>query len=77
MTVELLFDGKIVKTVKINKDNLFSYDNKFILEGKNITSGKHTSEIRRKGKDTVYFNAYLNYFSLEDFITKVELEIKV
>ncbi len=77
MTIEVVFDGKVVKTVKIDKNNLFSYDNKFILKGKNITSGKHTCEIRRKGEGPIYWNAYLDYFSLEDFITKAGLEIKI
>ena len=77
MTLEVLFDGKVVKTVKIDKDNIFSYDNKFILKGKGISSGKHNVEIRRVGEGPVYWNAYLDYFSLEDFITKAGLEIKV
>ena len=77
MTLEVLFDGKVVKTVKIDKDNIFSYDNKFILKGKGISSGKHNVEIRRVGEGPVYLTAYLDYFSLEDFITKAGLEIKV
>jgi uncharacterized protein YfaS (alpha-2-macroglobulin family) len=34
-------------------------------------------EIRKKGSGTVYFNAYLTNFTLEDFITKAGLEVKV
>ena len=77
MNIEILFDGKLVKNVKVDKSNLFSFDNKFILKGDELTSGKHTCEIRRKGSGPVYYNAYLDYFSLEDFITKAGLEIKV
>jgi uncharacterized protein YfaS (alpha-2-macroglobulin family) len=77
MTLEILFDGTVVKTVKIDKDNLFSFDNKFILKGADLASGKHICEIRRVGKGPIYWNAYLDYFSLEDFITKAGLEIKV
>jgi uncharacterized protein YfaS (alpha-2-macroglobulin family) len=85
MTLEILFDGKVMKSVKINRENLFSFDNKFILNGKDIKSGKHICEIRRKngdspdgkGKGPVYWNAYFEYFSLENFITKAGLEIKV
>ena len=39
--------------------------------------GKHTVELRRHGKGPVYFNAYLTNFTLEDFITKAGLEVKV
>lgn len=77
MTVEISYDDKVVKKVKINKENLFSFDNKFVLKGKDITSGKHRISIKRQGKGPVYFNSYLSYFSLEDFITKAGLEIKV
>ena len=42
-----------------------------------MTTGEHRLEIRRKGKGPVYFNAYLTNFTLEDFITKAGLEVKV
>ena len=77
MTVEILLDGRKVKEVEINADNLFSYDNKLVLTGKAITSGEHRVEVRRKGTGPLYFNAYLSNFTLEDHITKAGLEIKV
>ena len=42
-----------------------------------ITSGKHTLELVKSGRGPIYFNAYLDYFTLEDFITRAGLEIKV
>jgi uncharacterized protein YfaS (alpha-2-macroglobulin family) len=77
MTVEVWLDGKMHKEVKIDASNLFSFDNKLVLKGDAIESGKHTLEIRRKGTGPVYFNAYLTNFTLEDFITKAGLEVKV
>jgi uncharacterized protein YfaS (alpha-2-macroglobulin family) len=77
MTVEILIDGKVVKTEKISAENLFSFDGTLVLEGNAVPAGKHICEIRRKGKGALYFNAYLDYFTLEDFITKAGLEIKV
>jgi len=77
MTVEMLVDGQVKKEVRITKDNLFTFDNKLVIEGTGITSGDHTVEIRRSGKGPVYFNAYMTYFTLEDYITKAGLEIKV
>lgn len=77
MTVEVLVDGKVLKTVTINAENLFSFDNVLRLSGDAVETGEHTVELRRKGKGPVYFNAYLTYFSLEDFITRAGLEIKV
>jgi uncharacterized protein YfaS (alpha-2-macroglobulin family) len=77
MTVEILLDGKKVKEVEINKKNLFSFDNKLVLLGDAVDTGEHTVEFRKKGKGPLYFNAYLTNFTLEDFITKAGLEIKV
>jgi len=77
MTVEIYVDGRKYKEVRITPDNLFGFDNKLVIEGDGVTTGKHTVEIRRRGKGPVYFNAYLTYFTLEDYITKAGLEIKV
>jgi len=77
MTVAVFYDGKKHKEVKITGENLFSFDNKFVLEGDAIASGKHTVELRKTGTGPLYFNAYLSYFSLEDFITSAGLEVKV
>ena len=77
MTIEVLMDGKLLKTVSVNQENLFSFDNKVILYGNKVSGGKHKIELRRKGKGPLYFNAYLSYFTLEDFIRKAGLEIKV
>ena len=77
MTVEVWLDDKKFKEVHIDKTNLFSFDNKLVLVGDKVTTGKHTLEIKRKGSGPVYFNAYVTYFTLEDFITKAGLELRV
>lgn len=77
LTVEVWVDGKQRKSVDITKDNLFSFDNSFVLEGEALTAGEHTIELKKTGRGPLYHNAYLTYFSLEDFITKAGLEIKV
>jgi uncharacterized protein YfaS (alpha-2-macroglobulin family) len=77
MDVEVWLDGKKVKEEHIDAKNLFTFDNKFVLSGDAVESGKHLLEVRRKGTGPVYFNAYLTNFTLEDFITKAGLEVKV
>ncbi len=77
LTLDIFFNDRKVKTVRINAQNLFTFDNKWVLEGKQISSGTHTLKLKKSGRGSVYFNAYLDYFSLEDFITKEGLEIKV
>ena len=77
MTVEVWLDGKKHKEVHIDTSNLFTFDNKLVLLGDAVDTGKHTLEIKRKGTGPVYFNAYVTNFTLEDFITKAGLEVKV
>ncbi len=77
MTVSIFVDGKQRKKIRINSSNLFTFDNKFVLQGDAVESGKHTLEFRKQGKGPLYFNAYLSIFTLEDFIGKAGLEIKV
>jgi uncharacterized protein YfaS (alpha-2-macroglobulin family) len=77
LTLEIYFDGTKTKTVKIDAENLFSFDNKFVLTGSDITSGDHQLTLKKSGKGAIYFNAYLDYFTLQDFITREGLEIKV
>jgi hypothetical protein len=77
LTVEILVDGKKQKEVQITAENLFTFDNQFVMFGDAVETGKHKVEFRKKGTGPLYFNAYLSYFSLEDFITKAGLEVKV
>ena len=77
LEIEVVLNGKVLKEVKINKKNLFNFDNKLVLLGDAVDTGDHKLEFRKKGKGPLYFNAYLTNFTLEDFITKAGLEVKV
>ncbi len=77
LTLDIFFNNQKMKTVRITAENLFTFDNIFVLEGKQIPTGSHTITLKKSGRGPVYFNAYLDYFTLEDFITKAGLEIKV
>jgi hypothetical protein len=77
MTVEVYFDGKLQKAVEITPKNLFTFDNKLVFEGEELSTGQHQVELKKKGTGPLYFNGYATNFTLEDFITKAGLEIKV
>jgi len=77
MEVEVLLDGNVLKTVSITAENLFTFDGTVLIAGDAVTSGKHKIELRKKGKGPLYANAYLTIFTLEDFIEKAGLEVKV
>jgi len=77
MNVEVLFDGKVLRKVEINAKNMFDIDNSIKLSGKELTSGKHKVEIRRQGRGAIYFNTYVSYFTMEDFIKRAGLDLKI
>jgi hypothetical protein len=77
MTVEVYVDGKKLKEVAIDAENLFTFDNKATLAGDALEAGVHKVELRKRGKGPLYFDGYLTNFTLEDFITHAGLEIKV
>ena len=77
LSLDIFFNDQKQKTVRISTQNLFSFDNKFVLEGRQITGGPHTLTLKKFGRGPVYFNAYLDYFSLAEFIAAEGLEIKV
>jgi len=77
MEVEVAVDGKPLGKVAVNKDNLFSFDGTVRLSGATLSPGKHEVTIRRTGKGTVYANAYLEVFTLEDRLRAAGLEVKV
>jgi len=77
LTVEVWLDGQKQKEVTIDATNLFTFDNKFVLEGDAVTTGSHTFELKKRGTGPLYFNVYQTNFTLEDFISKAGLEIKV
>ena len=77
MTVEVWIDGAKQQETRITNENLFTFDNRFLLTGDDVTDGEHVVELRRRGRGSVYFNAYLTNFTLEDYIKRAGLEVKV
>jgi uncharacterized protein YfaS (alpha-2-macroglobulin family) len=77
MEVEVSVDGKSLRKVFINRENLFTYDNTLVLSGEAVTAGKHVVELRKTGKGALYANAYLEVFTLEDKLRAAGLEVKV
>ena len=77
LTVEVVMDGAVKKTVNVTPETLFTFDGTFVLEGEDVTSGEHVVELRKKGEAPLYANAYLTVFSQEDVIPAAGLEVKV
>ncbi len=77
MNVQILVDGKVHHEMHITTENLMTFDNQLVLAGEELASGPHRIEFRKVGRGPLYFNAYLTNFTLEEYITKAGLEIKV
>ncbi len=77
LTVEVWVDGEKRKEVKVNAENLFTFDNVFVLEGDALSAGPHTIELRKTGTGPLYWNGYLANFTLENFIRRAGLELRV
>ena len=75
-TVEVLVDGEVKTTVEYTPDNLFETNGLLELSADEITSGDHEITLRVAGNGPLYYNAYLEFFTLEDPITKAGLELK-
>ena len=84
--VKVYLDDKLIKTFNFTKDNLFTTNTRIKLTKEQLKKGsqpkvKITVESPNKNEKktnlNVFFNAYLRYFSKEDFITASGLEIKV
>jgi hypothetical protein len=77
MEVDVVLDGKVLKTVRITKENLFSFDGTAVVAGDVVGTGAHRVELRKRGVGPLYANVYLTVFSKEEFLRKAGLEVKV
>jgi uncharacterized protein YfaS (alpha-2-macroglobulin family) len=77
VTVDVLVDGEVKKTVEFTPDNFMTVDGTLVLEKDQVSTGKHNIELRKKGENPLYITAYLENFSMEDPIKKAGLEVKI
>ena len=76
-TVNVSFDGKVHKSVKVTKDNMFTFDNELVIAGDALGYGTKTITIERDGKGKLYHTTEVSYFSLEENIKGSGHEIHV
>ena len=75
LTVKL--DGQPVKTVKVTKENFFTFDNRFVLYGLQVKPGPHVITLEKNGSGALYYSAYLSYFTKEEDIKGAGNEIGI
>jgi len=65
-TVTVDLEGKVQRTFRVNRENALVFDNRFIAGDEVIGDGEQTLTITVKGTGTLYYAAYLKYFTLEE-----------
>ena len=75
--VDVYVDGELRKTVEYLPETLFETDGTLVLDATQIASGDREIVLRTTGTNPLYYNAYLEFFTLEDPIEKAGLEVKV
>jgi hypothetical protein len=67
-TITVDFGGKVQRSYRVNRQNALFFDNRFIVGDEVIGDGPQTLTIAVEGSGTLYYAAYLKYFSLEEDI---------
>jgi uncharacterized protein YfaS (alpha-2-macroglobulin family) len=76
-TITVDLDGKVQRTYRVNRENALFLDNRFIVGDEVIGDGTQTLTIKVQGAGTLYYSAYLKYFSLEEDLKGAGNEIFV
>jgi uncharacterized protein YfaS (alpha-2-macroglobulin family) len=67
-TFEVVIDGSIRRTVRVTRDNLFSFDSRIVIPAEQLAPGEHTVHVARSGKGSLYWGAYLRHFTTAERI---------
>ncbi|HEX9995866.1 MAG TPA: MG2 domain-containing protein [Abditibacterium sp.] len=76
-TLKVGLNGKVARTYRVNKDNALFFDNRFIAGDLFLENGANALTIEKTGKGKLYWNAYSEYFSLEEPIKASGNELEV
>ena len=76
-TLVVNLNGKLARTYRVTKENALWFDNRFITGDVFLQNGENTLTIEKTGKGKLYWNAYTEYFSLEEPIKASGNELEV
>ncbi len=76
-TVKVNLNGKLARTYRVTKENALWFDNRFITGDVFLQDGENTLTIEKVGKGKLYWNAYTEYFSLEEPIKASGNELEI
>ena len=76
-TLTIAAGGGATRRLRITRENMFSFDSDILVGDEELGSGARTLTITKEGPGTLYFSAYLRYFTLEEDIKGDGNEIAV
>lgn len=76
-TLKVNLNGKLARTYHVTRENALWFDNRFISGDVFLQNGENTLTIEKVGKGKLYWNAYTEYFSLEEPIKASGNELDV
>ena len=68
-TVDVIVNGKLVKTLKATPENALSFDGKVEVPTSLLKTGKNEIALKKNGDGPLYYAADLQYYTLEEPIT--------
>jgi hypothetical protein len=76
-TITVDLGGKVQRTYRVDRDNAPLFGNRFIVGDEVLGDGSQPLAITVNGNGTLYYSAYLSYFSREEDLTGAGNEILV
>jgi len=76
-TVTVSLNGEPVKSVKVTRENLFTFQNRIRVEAAGLATGDHVVTVEKSGRGRIYATARLTYFSREDPIPAAGHQMKI
>jgi len=68
-TYEVVIDDSDRYSVRVTRENLFTFDDRIVLPANKLTPGRHSVRITRSGRGSLYWGGYLRYFTTAERIT--------
>jgi uncharacterized protein YfaS (alpha-2-macroglobulin family) len=76
-TVTVDVAGRFKRSFKVNTENALLFENRLVVPAAALGSGPQAITVKREGQGSLYYTAYLRYFTLEEGIRASGEDLKV
>lgn len=67
-TFEVRLDDGVATSIRVTRENLFSFDGRVEIPADRLAPGQHTLRVARVGSGRLYWGGYLKYFTMAERI---------